>query len=390
MTIPGKMEVASTAEEVTVISAVPQIDLQAATVGVNWGQQKMDDLPWGRSVVSLAQMVPGIYATTYDVGGNQMGGSSNIGGRVYGRSGGEFRTYDGVAFCMGFDDYGSYEEVQLSAAAKGAESMSPGVTASYVVKSGGNAFHGTALASWEDGSFQSNNVDAALLASGFSPGSNNFTRYNDFDFDFGGPILHDKLWFYTAFDNAYTGQNLAGFVFQSTNQAAVYPIGLIIPTFKLSYQLTSKIKLESMVQISRKSAPYRNASAFVPLEATQNQETLSVLGPVLKFTDILSPKMTTEFGIERAGYWWPTLPWTNSPRIVDLATTQTRGAYPRSYLAPERWQYNGSWSWFTDLGGKSNEIKTGFLGWFDKQRSYTYGYPYQEVFDYRSLPCDGL
>src|SRR5581483_7337014 len=74
MTINGTMQVSSVAEEVTVTSETPAIDLQAATVGVNWEKQKLDDLPWGRSVVSLAQMVPGVYATTYDVGGNQMGG----------------------------------------------------------------------------------------------------------------------------------------------------------------------------------------------------------------------------------------------------------------------------------------------------------------------------
>jgi hypothetical protein len=168
MTTNGSMEVASVAEEITVTSAVPAIDLQAATVGINWGEKKMDDLPWGRSIVALAQMIPGIYATTYDVGGNQMGGSSNISGRLYGRSGGEVRVYDGIAWCMAFDDCGSFEEIQLSAAAKGAESMSPGVLANYVVKSGGNDFHGFALASWEDGSFQSNNVDQSLLSKGFS------------------------------------------------------------------------------------------------------------------------------------------------------------------------------------------------------------------------------
>src|SRR5579884_2468787 len=57
MTINGTMEVATVAEEVTVTSQVPQIDLQAATVGVNWEKQKLDDLPWGRSIVGLAQMV---------------------------------------------------------------------------------------------------------------------------------------------------------------------------------------------------------------------------------------------------------------------------------------------------------------------------------------------
>jgi hypothetical protein len=89
LTINGTMDVASVAEEVTVTSQAPTIDLEAATVGVNWSKKNMDDLPWGRSIVALAAMVPGMYITTYDVGGIQMGGSSGLGGRVYGRSGGE-------------------------------------------------------------------------------------------------------------------------------------------------------------------------------------------------------------------------------------------------------------------------------------------------------------
>src|SRR5579884_2379556 len=226
MTINGAMQVAAVDEEVTVTSAVPTIDLQAATVGVNWEQAKLDDLPWGRSIVALAQQIPGVYATNYDVGGNQMGGTATMQGRLYGRSGGEVRVYDGMVWCMGFDDYVSYEEVQLSAAAKGAEAMSPGILANYVIKSGGNDFHGFALASWEDGSLESNNVDQTLLSKGFSPSPNNFTRYNDFDFGLGGPIIHNKLWFYAGYDNSYTGPHIAGFVSQANNSPAVYSIAI--------------------------------------------------------------------------------------------------------------------------------------------------------------------
>jgi hypothetical protein len=39
----------------------------------------------------------------------------------------------------------TYEQVQISQAAKGAEAQSPGVTLSYVIKSGGNEFHGAYL-----------------------------------------------------------------------------------------------------------------------------------------------------------------------------------------------------------------------------------------------------
>src|SRR5438552_1500794 len=50
ITVVGKMEVAATAEEVTVSSQAPTIDLEGATVGVNISQKMMDELPWSRSL----------------------------------------------------------------------------------------------------------------------------------------------------------------------------------------------------------------------------------------------------------------------------------------------------------------------------------------------------
>jgi hypothetical protein len=46
----GVLEVASTAEEITITSQSPTIDLESATVGVNISQKMMDDLPWSRSL----------------------------------------------------------------------------------------------------------------------------------------------------------------------------------------------------------------------------------------------------------------------------------------------------------------------------------------------------
>jgi hypothetical protein len=388
MTINGSLEVASVAEEVTVVSQAPTIDLEAATVGVNWSKKSMDELPWGRSIVALAAMIPGMRVTNYDVGGNQMGGSSQLSGRVYGRAGGEVRTFDGIAFDMGFEDFGSYEEVQLSAAAKGAEAQNPGVTASFVIKSGGNDFHGTAFVAWEDDSFQSNNITQKLLDRGFAPTKNNFTRHNEFSFDLGGPIIHDKLWFYTAYNDMYTGQHIAGFIRESTGEPAVYYVRLRIPTVKLTYQLNPSMKLETVGQYSQKFAPYRTGSQFVPLEATQNQMTVVGLGPSLKWTYIVNPKMTTEVGVSRSGYWWPTIPHTNDVRRVDLTTGHTRGAYLKSYNKPSRWQWNASWSYFSEIAGKNNEIKTGYFGWWDRRDNINDGYPNQQLYQYRSQPGD--
>ena len=145
MTINGTLQIDTLSEEVTVISETPIIDLQATTVGVNWDEKQMDDLPYGRGIRGLARLVPGLSPTQFDVGGNTVGGSTTTGARSYGRSGQELIKFDGVVWDQFFGDYNTYEQVQVSAAAKGAEAQSPGVTLSFVIKSGGNKFSGMYL-----------------------------------------------------------------------------------------------------------------------------------------------------------------------------------------------------------------------------------------------------
>jgi len=80
-TINGTLRIDNISESITVTSDTPTIDLQATTVGVNWDQKQMDDLPYGRGVRGLARLVPGLSPTQFDVGGNTVGGSTTTGAR---------------------------------------------------------------------------------------------------------------------------------------------------------------------------------------------------------------------------------------------------------------------------------------------------------------------
>ena len=57
-TINGKMDVAALQESVTVTSQSPTIDLESANVAVNWDQQKLDDIPYSRSLTGLVATDP--------------------------------------------------------------------------------------------------------------------------------------------------------------------------------------------------------------------------------------------------------------------------------------------------------------------------------------------
>src|SRR5262245_30430504 len=388
MTINGTMQIDALSEEVTVISETPVIDLQATTVGVNWDEKQMETLPYGRGIRGLARLVPGLSPTQFDVGGNTVGGSTTTGARNYGRAGQELIKFDGVVWDQYFGDYNTYEQVQISAAAKGAESQSPGLTLSYVIKSGGNRFSGMYLLAWQDGAFQDDNVTPELRAKGFDPGNNKFTRYNDISLDLGGPILRDKLWFYGAYGYNYSGLFIPGFISEETGDQVEYFTRLDNPTFKLTYQMNQNNKFEVSQQYNRKWQPYRNASRFVPLEATQNQIAWTAIGPAVKWTHILGQSQTFDLGFNRSGYWWPDYAHTDDLRGMDLTTTQTRGAFLELRREPVRWGYNGTFSWFKNIKNMNHELKTGFLGYRSTNHIETYGYPNQQIYRYRSVAGD--
>ena len=145
MTINGKLDVASLQESITVTSQSPTIDLESSKVAVNWDQQKLDDLPYSRSLTGLVSLIPGLYATSLDVGGSSFGTGSGPAARTFGRAGGGVVSYDGMIWDQTYGDFGTYEEAQITTAAKGADAMNPGVTMNLVVKSGSNTFKGLGL-----------------------------------------------------------------------------------------------------------------------------------------------------------------------------------------------------------------------------------------------------
>jgi hypothetical protein len=394
VTINGKLEVATLQESVTVVSQSPTIDLESSKVAVNWDQQKLDELPYSRSLTGLVQLIPGLYATSLDVGGSQFGTGSGPAARTFGRSGGGVVSYDGMIWDQTYGDFGTYEEAQITTAAKGADAMNPGVTMNLVVKSGSNKFKGLGSANYQSGDFQTTNIDDALLAKGFAPGTNKFTSYKDFYAELGGPILKDRLWFYASHRDASSGQYIPGFISLADRQQVEFYTKLQDPTAKVTYQITKNNKFEGMIQYGRKWQPYRTASRFVPLESTQNQDSWSRVGPSFKWQSVLSPKSTFEASLQRGGYEWPDVPWSDDVRRTDLSTASgnnagaTRGGFLKTDRHPRRWQYGGTYAYFADLGGRNHELKTGYLGWRNMNETENIGYPNQQQYRYRSVAGD--
>ena len=88
-------------------------------------------------------------------------------------------------------------EMSYQTAAIGAETSSGGVRLNMIPREGGNQFHGDFKLAQRPGSWQSSNLTDRHHARGLTSG-NAIDRIIDYTASLGGPIMKDKLWFFTS------------------------------------------------------------------------------------------------------------------------------------------------------------------------------------------------
>jgi hypothetical protein len=190
------MQLADAEVTVIVTGSSPIVDMQNATVGTNFGEAMLRDIPNQRDLSALLAETPGITLPRADVGGNTAGTPSSY--RAYGLSGQSITTVDGVNITDGssgagaYIDYGAMAEAKIAAAGHSAEVPVAGAAVTTVVKSGSNTHHGEFYADFKSGSDK-----------GYT-GAENLSRYRDINGQFGGPFIKDRFWYFTSFRDQYT------------------------------------------------------------------------------------------------------------------------------------------------------------------------------------------
>ncbi|MBI4472555.1 MAG: TonB-dependent receptor, partial [Acidobacteria bacterium] len=360
----------------------------------------------------IAGLTPGFKSTTIDVGGSTVG--TGAGYRAYGRSGQVQFSLDGVNSTEGsnsasiYGDFGSYEEIQVSAAGNNAEMNSAGAQFVAVIRSGGNDIHSSVLFSYEDQNFQSDNLDDNLRRIGFTT-PDRFTRLTEFNGDIGGPIKRDKLWYYSSYRFEYIGLQTQ----MRQNNGARYrlPASGIAPalctqlpcvgdnpdgaasgadfythlknlTVKLNYQINSNNQLITYANARHKYQPYRggdgnNARTQVP-DTTQIQDSWFHTWKG-QWISTLTNRTTLDVSVNNFGYYWRNSAHVpNEPRIQDIGTSgASRGYLQGGFRADlnnrRRWHENIIISHFTNWKGAHN-IKAGYALQWEDYRGSTLGY----------------
>ena len=205
-TVNADMRLGSLEETVTVTGASPVVDVQSATRQRVLDSEVISAVPSGRLHTSLAVLIPGVSSNQQDVGGSNIGqfapsltihGSRatdtrfTIGGLspANGEGGGQSVNYT--------PNMSSTQEMTIDTSGWSAEESTGGLKINLIPREGGNTFSGTFYAWGANSSLQSKNYTPELAARGLGQPDSLVSSY-DVNPGLGGPILRDKLWFFSA------------------------------------------------------------------------------------------------------------------------------------------------------------------------------------------------
>lgn len=202
--INARMAVGALQETITVSGATPVVDIQQATQHSVIDRETIQALPTNRTTHTVGMILPGLKMT-----GSMLGGAGTTVLQRYMTTRGKSQAQnssqvDGMDTDMitggghlPYDNIGMAQEVSIETNPVSAETAGSGIRINMIPRDGGNAFSGDMYFSGMDGAWQANNITDALRArAATTPDSTE----NMFDLNpaFGGPIAHDRLWFYLS------------------------------------------------------------------------------------------------------------------------------------------------------------------------------------------------
>ncbi len=207
MRLPVTLQPGEVQQTIAVSDAAPLVDTASTTLGGTVTEQQVHNLPInGRSVTSLLALVPGVElngsSNQRSVGGK--GASSNEGGLHFLMDGGDAsrvdyddmnNTYGSSAGRVSRVSADAVQEFRVYTDSYSAEyGQTQGGVINLITKSGTNDWHGTLFEY-----FRNDKLDARDYfnpAPRFKPAY----RLNQFGGTLGGPIIHNKLFFFTDYE----------------------------------------------------------------------------------------------------------------------------------------------------------------------------------------------
>ncbi len=318
-------------ETVTVTGESAVVDVQQTAQTQRLDREIMNNVPSGRTIQAMAQLVPGIAMSDPDVGGHRTAGNQiymtahgsdqvettfEIDGQIINGVGSDGRR-------MHYMNDSANEEVTYQTSGIGADTSRGGVRVNMIGRSGGNTFSGALLAEGMDadafgGKMLSDNLTDELKARGVTRTSG-IERINDINGYVSGPIVQDRLWFFAGtrssnvdlvapnvvYNNPIAGAGLADFYGNSAlggvtpdeSRAGVQEQTQKNLTGRLTYQANSSNRLSFHYDQMWRTQPHLGTNSGVRIEdASAYWESALDNAYVAKWTSTLSDRALLEVG----------------------------------------------------------------------------------------------
>jgi len=220
--VNAEMEIGSLEETITVTGATPIVDVQSPGTQAVLRAETLNNLPSaGQDLTQLASLTLGANPSSSnrnDVGGDK--GSQSTGISIHGSRGDDGRvSFDGFNTNVFFGGSGGQQttyqfntvavaEQVIDVSGNSAATETGGANVNMVPREGGNALSVIGTAYYTDKSLSSGTVPDSLQTRGAPAEATSLKVIYDYGLGIGGPVVKDKLWFFSA--NRYWGSQTFG------------------------------------------------------------------------------------------------------------------------------------------------------------------------------------
>jgi hypothetical protein len=277
---PGALE-----ETITVSGVSPTVDVRNVLQRSVMPRELTDNLPSTRSPQAFVKFTPGMTSASLGtIAGDRnelnlaMHGSRaaesqiRIDGDQAVMISGQGALYQAMRFNQAY-----VQEMSVVVGAGSAEQENSGVTANIIPREGGNTFSGSLYAGYSGRHLVATNLSDEVRAAGLTTVSG-LVRFWDVTPSLGGPIIRNKLWFFSAYRNArsvqtrdglYEDQSLTDWVYTpDPTRPSTDTIYLPDVNSRLTWQIADKHKLSVFVQRNGYAQQNRNSDQLLATEAT--------------------------------------------------------------------------------------------------------------------------
>jgi hypothetical protein len=275
----GAGSIVSLKATVAVAGMATFVDERAVTIATNVSLDELQGIPTARDPWAVLQTIPGIIVDRVNVGGAEAGQQSNY--IAKGASSGDNTwNIDGIAITdMGslgasptYYDFDMFQEMQVTTGGADPTTPTPGVQVNFVLRGGTNTWRGSTRYYVANKDLQSENLSDSLRGT-----LGSYTRintYRDYGFEFGGPILKNRLFIWGAAGRTEPEMDI--YTYKATASAYVLNARDVATVENYSAKLTAQITANTRANVTffqgDKLKTGRGASAARRAETSWNQQ----------------------------------------------------------------------------------------------------------------------